>query len=338
MGTSQYYDLNPIRSKLDINGKQARMFIITGNRSAGKTHAMCEHVLSFLRKGRYRQIALLCRNKYELDDICESFFSVSNWMHPSDYYTGKVSKMGYAPLYYNGKMIGYGLSLRASDNLKRCSGLFQFVDCMVWDEFQREDNQYIKNEARALKSIISTVSRGGGEQGRKVPCYLLSNTISVLSPILADLEIASRIHKNTRFVRGDGFIFEQSINQSALEAQKDNTLSIGRENYLGGTSVVYMNDNLSGVEKISGNLRYMETFIVDGERYAIKYSKDLEVFYCCKLIDKYCKRVYTRNKQEINDKITVPFGIPFYRKHFDKGMFRFENIECKSAIIKYLSY
>lgn len=337
---SPYYDLNPILSKKDINGNIPQKVIITGNRASGKSHAIEEHFLSFLRKKKYRKIAVLCRYKYEMDGIAERFFSVSDWKHPGmTYATGKKNKMGYADLILNDEHVGYGICVASSDNIKEASGLFKDVDAVVWDEFQREDNKYLPNEITQLNSIISSISRGEGKQGRFVRFFFLSNLISLLSPLMSDLEIEKRLKRNTTYVRGDGFVFEQKINLSALKAQhKAIGLETGTSSYLGSGVVEYLNDNRSAIKTPIGRRMYCETFIVSGKKYAILYYTDEKMYYCTESVDRYFKLCYSKDRQDVCMNVFVPRHITHYRKAFEFGRFCFENLTCKSALIKYISY
>lgn len=338
--SSRFYDLNPILSKKDINGKTPKLLIITTNRLAGKSHALEEHVLSFLRKGKYRKIAILCRHKTEIDGAAERFFSVSDWMHEGLMYrTGKKYNLGYADIILNEENVGYVLALSAIDGIKMSSGLLKDIDCVIWDEFQREDNRYLPNEATLFQSLKSSICRGYGSQERYCRFILASNHISLLSPILSDLEIEKRLMKNTKYVRGDGFVFEQSINLYALEAQK-RTLGSSRssDRYAGGEQVIYLNDSKASIGKPSGRGRYCETFKDKDGVYAIYYYADENKFYVSLGVDKQNKNCYTKIKNEVDGLFVVANHTLLYRRAFEKGRFTFENLECKSALIRYISY
>lgn len=340
-GNSLFYDINPMLSKKDINGDTPSMRIITGNRAGGKTHAMEEYLLSSIRKKRVRKFALLCRYKYELDDLAEGFFATSAWMHPGmTYETARVYKTGYSEIMLNGIHMGYGICIGAADNLKRLSGRFHDVDICIWDEFQREDERYLPREILQLNSVISTVSRGEGKKGRFVPFFMISNFISLLSPLLSALEIEKRLKSDTTYVRGEGFVFEQKIVLDALKEQAGNTASraLTRTQYLGGSTVRYLNDRRDAIETPKGRYKYCENFSSEGNTYAILYFPDRKILHATKKVDSNFKICYSKDMEEISEFVLVPRHITMYRDYFYAGRFTFDSLEAKSALIKYISY
>lgn len=88
----------------------------------------------------------------------------------------------------------------------------------VFDEYQDESNNYLPNEIDKLMSIHTSIARGDGKQSRRVPLYMASNTVSILNPYYQALGINKMLKRDTKILRGDGWVYERTYNENASKA------------------------------------------------------------------------------------------------------------------------
>lgn len=348
----EYYDGTKILSMKDIDGNQPEIYIVTTNRTGGKTTYFSRLCMNrFLKHGE--KFAILYRYNYELDDVADKFFKDIKGLFFNDYnmYSKKKAKGIYHELFLRksgdelGTSCGYAISLNSADALKKYSHLFSDVQRILFDELQTENNTYCSNEVRKFLSIHTSIARGQGEQVRYVPVYMLSNKVSVLNPYYTQMGISSRLRDDTKFLRGNGFVLEQGFIESASEAQKNSGVNkaFASSEYVGYASEnVYLNDNKAFVEKPEGFGRYLATFSSEKCDYALREYADEGIIYCDDHIDesyKY-KIAVTTSDHQINYVMLKrnDMFINQMRFYFEKGCFRFKDLKCKDALLKLISF
>ena len=343
---SIYYDGTKILSMLDINGNKPELYLITSNRSGGKTTyfgRLC--VNRFKEKGE--KFALIYRYNYELDDCAEKFFKdLSTLFFNGSIMTSKRRASGiFHELFLDDEPCGYAISLNSADQLKKYSHLFSDVERMIFDEFQSETNHYCSDEIRKFISVHTSVARGQGKQSRYVPVFMLSNPVSIINPYFVELGISERLKDNTKFLRGDGFILEQGFIETASRAQKDSGFNkaFSSNSYVAYSSeCIYLNDNKAFIEKPKGVGRYLCTIKYKGIDYGVREYADAGVIYIDDRSDNTfrLKITVTTDDHEINYvmlKRNDAFLVTL-RFYFEKGCFRFKDLRCKEALLKSLSY
>lgn len=240
---------------------------------------------------------------------------------------------------------GYAISLNSADQIKKYSHFFSDVSRMIFDEFQSETNHYCPDEIRKLLSVHTSIARGNGEQIRYVPVFMLSNPVSIINPYYVELGISERLKDNTKFLRGDGFVLEQGFVESASQAQKESGFNkaFSSNKYVAyAAENVYLNDNQSFIEKLTGQSKYLATIKYNNTEFAIREFIDSGVIYCDDRPDstyRYKLSVTTAD-HDINYvmlKRNEMFIINM-RYYFEHGCFRFKNLKCKEAVMKMLSY
>ena len=70
-----YYDGTKLLSLSDIDGLKPELYMCCGNRSSGKTTFFNRLAINGIKKGSIRKFILLYRFNYELDAVCEKFFT-----------------------------------------------------------------------------------------------------------------------------------------------------------------------------------------------------------------------------------------------------------------------
>lgn len=343
----QFYTGTKLLSMKDLNGERPEIYICTSNRSAGKTTYFNKLCLNkFLKQGE--KFMLLYRFNYELDDVAEKFFKDIQGLFFPEYsmYSEKRSKGLYHELFLvNSKdektSCAYAVALNSSDQIKRYSHFFSDTQRILFDEFQSEVNHYCDNEVKKFISIHTSVARGSGKQSRYVPVYMISNPVSIVNPYYIELGISERLTNDTHFLRGVGWVLEQGHNPGAAAALLGSAFNRAFENnnYMEyNTQGIYLNDNLAFIEKPCGNSRYYATIRYKGKDFAIRKYPETGILYCDKSVDHSfpLKISVTTPDHNINYVMLKSNDIVItnLKYFFNKGCFRFKDLECKEAIIK----
>ena len=344
-----YYDGTKLLSLKDINGKKPEVFICTTNRTGGKTTFYSRMLINgFKKKGR--KFAILYRYSYELDDCAEKFFAdIKGLYFPTDVLESKSKSRGvYHELYLNEECCGYAIPINSADQIKRMSHLFNDVEIIFFDEFQSESGKYCSLEMRKFCSIHQSIARGQGKQVRYVPVIMCANAITLLNPYYVTLGISDRLREDTTYMRGDGFVLEQGFVESASNAQKESGFNraFASERYTEalayGKSGVYLNDNKAFIEKPTGKSTYVATLKYEGNCYAIREYTEAGIMYADDHADETfpLKITVTTDDHEINYVMLKRNDVFLsnMRYFWERGVFRFKNLQCKNVILNTLSY
>lgn len=343
---SKYYDGTKLLSLNDINGNKPEIYLCTTNRTGGKTTYFGRLVVNrFIKSGK--KFGLIYRFNYELDDVADKFFKDLStlFFNGAIMRSKKRAKGLFHELYLDDEHCGYALSLNSSDQLKKYSHLFSDINSLIFDEFQSENNKYCPNEISKLISLHTSIARGQGKQVRYVPIYMLSNAVSLINPYYTTLGISERLNKETKLLRGDGFVLEQGFVETASKSQKLSGFNraFAKEKYIAYSAEnIYLNDSQTFIEKPIGKFRYLATLKFDNVYYSIKEYADNGILYCDNKGDTSfpLKISITTKDHDINyimlKKNDVFIGM--LRYYFEHGCFRFKDLKCKECIMKLLSY
>ena len=194
-------------------------------------------------------------------------------------------------------------------------------------------------------SIHTSLARGGGEQVRYLPVYMISNAVSIINPYYLSLGIADRLRTDTNYLRGDGFVVEQGFYQNVADMQKASGFNraFKNETYLKyAAQNVYLNDNLNLIEKMQGNSDYIVTIKSGGKFYGVRRFSDTGLFYIDNRADETYpdKIVPNANEQEQGYMLLGRSSILIssLRFAFEKGYMRFRNQECKAVFFDMMKY
>lgn len=348
-----FYDGTKILSMTDINGKRPELFFVTSNRSAGKTTYFSRLLVNrFIKKGE--QFGLLYRYKYELTDCENKFFNDIKTLFFNGYEmkseavdNGAVRELIlYKPEDNKySKICGYAMSLNSAEDVKKHSHLLHKVKRLFFDEFQSETNHYCNNEINKFMSIHFSLARGGGSSVRYLPVILVSNPVSIINPYYTALKIPGRLKNDTKFLRGDGFVLEQGHNEEVAKKQAESGFNraFGESKYLKYSIYSdYLNDSKAFIEKPTGRNRYLCT-LKDSEReYCIREYPELGIVYCGLEVDNTfpIKLSLTTESHDINFVMirNNPLIIGNLRYYFERGCFRFKDLNCKEVITTLIGY
>lgn len=343
---TQYYDGTKLLSTKDLDGNAPELFMVTTNRTGGKTTYFGRLMVNrFLKSGK--KFGLIYRYNYELDDCAEKFFrDIGSLFFPGMVMTSKRRAAGiFHELFLDDISCGYAISLNSADQLKKYSHLFSTVEHLLFDEFQSESNHYCTDEIRKFLSVHKSIARGQGEQVRYVPVYMLANPVSIINPYYVELGISERLRDDTKILRGHGFVLEQGYVDSAAQAQKESGISkaFSKNSYVAySTQAVYLNDNKAFIEKPVGQSRYLATLRYKGTDFGVREFAEAGVIYCDDRADSSFKNkiTVTTEDHEINYVMLKrnDLFLSSLRYYFERGCFRFKDLRCKEAILKALSY
>ena len=349
---SRYYDGTKLLSLKDLDGNTPEIFMVTSNRTAGKTTYFNKLVFNrFLKKGS--KFMLVYRFKYELDDCANKFFKDIQGLFFQEYelFSKKMATGIYHELFTrkigeeNALSCGYAISLNSADQLKKLSHFFSDTDCMLFDEFQSETNSYCPNEVEKFVSIHKTVARGQGKMNRYVPVYMCANPVTILNPYYVEMDISSRLTSDVKFLRGHGFVLEQGYNEAADLAQKESgfNAAFSKNRYIAYASEgSYLNDSMAFIEQPNGKARYLATIKYKGSDYGIRSFDSIGIIYCDNKPDTtYPNKIaVTTDDHNINYVMLKnnEMFIANMRFFFEQGCFRFKDLKCKEAVLKLLSY
>lgn len=354
-----YYDGTKLLSMLDLDGNIPEIYLCTTNRTGGKTTYFGRLLINRWIK-RKLKFCLLYRFNYELDQISDKFFKDIGSLFFNDYVmtSQKMAKGIYHNLYLRkrkdyeadmpvteNELCGYAVAMNNADSIKKFSHLFSDVSCIFFDEFQSETNHYCPNEIAKFISVHTTIARGQGEQVRYVPVYMCSNPVSLINPYYVELGISERLRNDTKFLKGHGFILENGFIESASNAQKTsgfNKAFNGNRYVAYAAEGVYLNDNLSFIEKPNGRSEYLATISYNGCDYALRSFEDEGIIYCDDHDDssfKY-KIAVTTDDHRVNYVMLRKndLFVQQMRYYFERGCCRFKNLQCKEALMKLVSY
>lgn len=343
---SMYYDGNKLLSLKDLNNETPELYLVTTNRTGGKTTWFSRLLVKRFKEQR-KKFALVYRFNYELDEVADKFFKdIRGLFFKGDEMESERRANGiFHELFLNGESCGYALTLNSADQIKKYSHLFSDVDSMLFDEFQSETNHYCADEITKFISVHTSVARGQGKQIRHVPVYMIGNTVSLLNPYYIELGISERLKSDTKFLRGDGFVLEQGFIESASAAQKESPFNRAFKNnkYVAyAAQNVYLNDNSAFLARPSGPSKYLCTLKYEGANYGIREYANLGFLYVDSTHDETCKTkiVVTTEDHQVNYVMLKKHDlfIAGLRKYFEYGAFRFKNLKCKNALLKAISY
>lgn len=334
--SNSYYDGSKILSLTDKNGKKPGWRIVTGNRSSGKTTFFYRREMErFLKKNK--QTIFLYRFKYEIENVYPKVFSpLEYWYDPSKMKCSKPYKEGFTELKYGENTLGFAVCLRSASQLKEVSNVFNHVDEIVWDEFQAHNGVYLPDEMGEFKTLYKSVARGVNKKVRYVPVIAISNFVSMLNPLMTSLDVYRFVTKDTKFLRGNGFVLEQNINLDAVQQRNDDPVlqALGDEE---SPEAVYLNDNTSNIKRLSGRNRYIMTYLAEGKQYGIRWYEN-GLLSCTKSVDKTCRTCYTKDMEYLDNLFTAGGNLPILRKRFMQGRFVFQDLECRQVMIDLLKF
>lgn len=319
--------------------------MLSGNRTSGKTFAMIELALNKLKDGvRHCFITRTISESRSPENFYTDVLNTKSDTYKDFKITSKTFNEGlYTIIYNNDEIIGYAVSLKKANAIKKYSGVFQNVGLILFDEYQLEDNsEYLKDEPQLLQRVILSVTRGGGDRSRNALVLMLSNCCSLLNPYYVNLGIHKRIRDNTKMIRGHGWVAQFDFNAEASNAVKNNIAA----NVFDTTEIayasenVYLHDNLALTTKNVKKDRYVCTISLSSKDYGVWYLKN-GFYYVDNVINgNILFEKYTDNINCSDDAIYITrktFVYQTLKTAFEFGLIRFNSAVSRDAVFDMLS-
>lgn len=340
-----FYDGTKLLTLNDLKGNKPEIYLCCGNRTAGKTYFYKRLLLrKFLKRGE--KFMLLVRFGYELDGIATNFFKdLAEIDFKGHQMTSKpVGKNLFQELSYDGKPCGYAVAINGADTIKKYSSRFVDVCSMFLDEFQSEVGKYCPDEVRKFQSIHVSVARGGGNHVRRVPVYMCSNCVTIINPYFVALGIHKRIRMETKFLRGHGWVLEQTFNEvAAKQIQESGFYAAFNDDqhmrYVTGDR--YLLDNNNFIANVRGEKTPVATIVKGGATYGVWQCADGGIIFVSRKYDPSCGHKFAIETND-HDETTLLLRrndmVKWLRKLFEKGLVIFEDAVCKDAYLDIIGY
>lgn len=343
---SKYYSGDYLLTLKDKDKSLPEIYICDGNRTAGKSYYFKSRLIdTFINKKGVNEFIYLYRYKTDMNDCANNIFGdIAEKYKGYEMTEKKLADGAVVKLMLNGVQCGFCLALSMATKYKKMSALFVNVAHMFFDEYQDEDGNYLDEEPKKLQSIHTTVARGHGEQTRRVPLYMCSNTVSILNPYYNAFGINKQLKKSTKYLRGTGWVFERTFNENASQAYKASSFNraFGDSSYNKyAAENVYLNDNMALIGKPDGYSTYLLSVLYNGEWYNIRRYSSC-IYVSTGADQTYPSRICFNVDDVVDDRSLMvsssSFIVVSLRTYFNKGLMRFENLKCKNMALDLLSY
>lgn len=341
MGT--FYTANKILRLRDLNGLDPELFFICGNRTAGKTFFFKRWFVRRWMKYKERFVVFV----RFIDDIAgsaEGFWAdIGPICWPGVTMTQKPLLHGKAAeLLINGERCGYVIALNDPERIKRNSAQFADAERGFLDEFMSETGKYVPNEIVKFNSIRISIARGGakGTHARYFPVYLCSNNVTIFNPYFDYFDVGRRLQNRTKFLRGDGWVLEQTFNADAAAAIRKNFKSMSEKELAYATENKYLLDDNRFVDDIPGNKYCFMGIRNDSRIFGCWQGYDGRILISRKF-DPSCQFVIaTRDADHTTGTILMGLTstyVKMVRKAYDYGQVFFDSGSARSNFISALS-
>lgn len=333
-----FYNGNKLLSLMDINGKPPELLFCCGNRTAGKTFFFKRYMLRrFVKYGE--KFVVFVRFIDDISNCADGFFAdIGPIAFPGHSLTQASILHGKAAqLYFDNKPCGYVIALNDPERIKRNSALFADAQRGFLDEFQSEVGKYVKDEMLKFNSIRISIARGGssGAHVRYFPVYLCSNNVTVFNPYFDYYRIGSRITNRTHYMRGDGWVLEQTFNVEASEAIKSKFGSMSDKELQYAASNQYLLDNNKFVENIPGQKSPLLTITYRGVDYGMWQAGQL-YYVSDKTADGFPSRIsFDIDDHDTDNTLTTQSSplVKLLRTAYMNNRVRFRSQKCKHVFL-----
>lgn len=323
-----------------------KIFHIISNRTSGKTTSMqiysfCDYI------NTSAQFLYLVRNKKELnnfehcfDDLLKIYPDTFNFDLDGCYILDSTGYQIYDKK--TKKILGFVVSLKSADDIKKFRGLFNNVNTIIFEEFLTETGKYLKNEYMLLQSIYTTVASGNGKHVRDVKMFLLGNNVSMINPYYSRYNVVARKQENTRFIRYDTAIFEFYNNECASkELLEKNPFMTENDKYsMYATLNKSMTNDNCFIAKYKNNGIYYASIIFDNAIIDLYFCNSKIYFVNNTNIKNNSRRLYASSNNLMNNGTILLYHsdlINHIKRLYYKSLLRFDSIQTKELIYNCLS-
>ena len=339
-----YYNGNKLLSLMDINGKLPEIYMCCGNRTAGKTFFFKRWMLRrFVKHGE--KFVIFVRYIDDLPNVVDGFFAdIGPLEFDGHTMTQKPIMHGKSyELYYDNRPCGYVVAVNDPERIKRNSAIFADAQRGFFDEFMSENDKYCPNEVQKLNSIRVSIARGGatGAHTRYFPVYMASNNVTIFNPYFEYFGVSARLQNNTHYLRGNGWVLEQTFNKAAAAALSQNFATINADEMKYMAENRYLLDRNTFVDAVPGEKYCMCKIRYNGKTYTVwGMSKD-DLWYVSSKLKSDTRNIITVSPDDHDkDSILITRSHKIYkllRQCYNDGLIRFDSGSAKHAFLSALS-
>ena len=358
----KYYYGYQLLNSVDSNHNTPEIFIVSGNRSAGKTTYFTTDLLDVYNMDRENgKFIIFVRDKLELGNTVSGMFQTAL----DAYYDGwkieeKVQDKIYSDIFLyepyeviekdkeTGEVVknikfkvhhcGWVIPLKNPKQIRQISATFNHAFWCYFDEFQGE--KYIKDEVDKLMSIHTSIARGQGELVRFCPVIFSSNSFQLNNPYFEALGLNRKIQKNTKMYKGEGFVYQHTHNVLASEAQKNSAFNraFSNSDYINhSANDEYLLDNNLCICNPDnwGRAMYYCTLIDGKNKYAVKLYNAVGLWYFDYKVDETCPIVYNITIDGAINYPLIKASMRFMKikNAITSGCARFKDLKCKDMAL-----
>ena len=352
---SKFYDGTELLSKRDAEGLQPELYIVCSKvRGVGKTTFFGRMLIDKALSGEGKFI-MLCRKKQDVGHVAEGILKeVLALFYPD---CSIEEKIGLSNVFSNvilvkgtGKEaiktpIAYVISLAACDDVKKTSSMFTDATSGWFDEFMPlRKTTFLPDEVDCFLSVAQSVARGGGTARRYFPWYFTSNTMTINNPYFIELGLNRRIRDNTKWVKGNGYIFQRT--ESTEIADEHNQSGLSRA-FNGNRTIEYtddlswLNDNYTLIDKPSadwGSRPMYYCTLCDGPKYTygVYFYPDVNLYYVSCKFDKSAGLCFNIKYEDLKPNVPLlktSIYMITLREAMQHGIIRFQTIRAKESFM-----
>lgn len=339
-----YYVMNKILTMLDLNGVLPWLLFIVGNRTAGKTFAVKAFLIRRWLKHREKFVVFV-RWHQDLRGVITGFFDrdVGPLKFPKHDMSQRPILGGMAQeLLCDGVPCGYIIAINDVDKIKQNSATFSDAVWGFLDEFQPESGRYCPDEVHKLWTIIVSISRGGktGAHIRDFRTILCSNNITLYNPYYDYFGVSSRLKPDTKFLRGNGWCLEQTLNYEAAEAIRERYKGIKGKDIDYAASNIYLKDTDAFLDPSNGAKACLGVFILRGKQFSVWGMAKDDIWLVSSKRQGSSRHVYACTDDDHKPgtvKLSKSSDVfKFLRKTYQQGLMRFDSGSARAAWLEIL--
>ena len=335
---SNFYNANKILSMKDKDGKDPEIYMICGNRTAGKTFFFKRWIVRrFVKYGE--KFVVLVRTIDDVKDRVLGFWEdVGPIAFPGHEMTQEPMFRGKAGLLkLDGKPCGYVVPMNKPEFVRNNAAAFADAERIFFDEFMSETGVYLPKEMVKFNSVRISIGRGGaaGKHTRRVPVYMCSNNVTLFNPYWEAYKIPGMLQNKTKYLRGKKWVLEQTFNEEAAAELEENfgTLSEQEINYAAHNEYLLDNkkfvDHVPGIKICACKIRY------NGKIYGVWGNDDGSMFLISTKLQSDTRLTIVTDPSDHNvDSYLVVKSHPLFKRlkqAYELGHMRFESMACKYA-------
>ena len=320
----------------------AFLSLVIGERGVGKSYGMKDYVIRHYKK-HHKKFAWLRRFGADLGETFgdskepNKFFKGIDQEYPKNEFSTENDERGKIKYcLMDGKIIGYGMSLRSAESLKGTE--YKDVDTIIFDEFLVGDggSRYLKDEPMYLLSLIESIARL-----RKIRVILLGNATSIVNPYFDFFNIHLPYNSNFQTFKENTIVVEYIKNEKYRQAKLESEfgkLIKGTKYEEYAVENKFINDTQTFIKKKTSKARLFCNIILNNTIYGV-WMDQLDMFISKKYNQNYNVTITFDYKSHNEKTLLLKSKNVFMQnivRHYQNASLYFENQTIKHAILDLL--